>query len=192
MGDLELTKRDIKEAAKRLIAVQGFGATTVRQIARKVSMEAGSLYYHFGGKEEILFSVLEEGNQLLLDAAEQVLKTGLPDAPSILRRLIHEHVRILAADPAQFMVVSRELHRLKGERRQRIMAQRDRYEGVIQEVLNKGIKEGSLRSCNVKVVSYGFIALLNGVAYWYKAGGKMSIDRVGEEYSRLLLDGLRS
>ena len=192
VSGLSLTRRDIKEAAKRLIAVQGYTATTVRQIARKVSMKGGSLYYHFGGKEEILFAILDEGNRLLLDASGQVLKLNLKDAPEVLRRLIQEHIRILAEDPAQFMVVTRELNRLKGERRQRIMAQRDQYEEVIQNVLTKGIKEKSIRPCNVKLVSYGVISFLNGVAFWYRPGGRLSIERIAEEYSQVLLDGLRT
>ena len=192
MSEMSLTRREIKEAAKRLIAVQGFTATTVRQIARKVSMKGGSLYYHFGGKDEILFSILDEGNRLLLSAAERVLKLNLKDAPTILRRLIQEHIRILAEDPAQFMVVTRELNRLKGEHRQRIMSQRDQYEGVIQEVLIQGIKEKSIRQCNVKVVSYGVIALLNGIAYWYRPDGRLTVERIAEEYSQVLLDGLRA
>jgi TetR/AcrR family transcriptional regulator, cholesterol catabolism regulator len=192
ISGLSLTRRDIKEAAKGLIAVQGYTATTVRQIARKVSMKGGSLYYHFGGKDEILFAILDEGNRLLLDATGRVLKLNLKGAPEILRRLIREHIRILAEDPAQFMVVTRELNRLKGERRQRIMAQRDQYEEVIQNVLTQGIKEKSIRPCNVKLVSYGVISLLNGVAFWYRPGGRLSIERIAEEYSQVLLDGLRT
>jgi len=192
MSEMSLTRREIKEAAKRLIAVQGFTATTVRQIARKVSMKGGSLYYHFGGKDEILFSILDEGNRLLLSAAERVLKLNLKDAPTILRRLIQEHIRILSEDPAQFMVVTRELNRLRGEHRQRIMSQRDQYEGVIQDVLIQGIKEKSIRQCNVKVVSYGVIALLNGIAYWYRPDGRLTVERIAEEYTQVLLDGLRA
>lgn len=192
MNELALTRHEIKEAAKRLIAAQGYAATTVRQIARKVSMKGGSLYYHFGGKDEILFSILDEGNRLLLDAAERVLRMKLNDAPAILRMLIREHIRILAGDPAQFMVVTRELSRLKGERLRRIMAQRDKYEGVIQSVLSEGIREKSIRPCNVKIVSFGVIAFLNGIAYWYNPDGRLSTDRIAEEYSQVLLKGLRA
>lgn len=186
------TRREIKSAAKSLFAAQGFSATTVRQIAHKVSMKGGSLYYHFGGKDEILYAIFDEGNRLLLDAAEAVLNLGLKDAPSVLRRLIQEHMRILAHDPAQFMVVTRELNTLKGERRQRIAAQRSRYERLIQDVLNRGIKEKTLRSCNVKIVSFGMIAFLNGVAYWFDPDGRLTVAQIAEEYSRVILEGLKA
>lgn len=191
-GGLDQTKRRIQQAAKELIASQGYTATTIRQIARRVSMKGGSLYYHYAGKNEILFALLDEGNRRLLNAADRVMKSGLPDAPSLLRGLVYEHVRILAGDPAQFMVVTRELKRLKGGRHREIMTQRDRYERIIQDVLRIGIRERTIRRCNVKVVSYGLIALLNGVASWFNPRGPLSIDRIAEEYAEVLLEGLRS
>ncbi|MGQ0544935.1 MAG: TetR/AcrR family transcriptional regulator [Betaproteobacteria bacterium] len=189
---LAATRADIKEAAKRLIASQGFAATTMRQIARGASMEGGSLYYHFGGKDEILFTILEEGNRKLLEAAERVLRLKLKDAAAVLQRLIREHVCILAADPEQFMVVTRELHRLRGERRKRIMVQRDQYERLIQGVLRKGIEEGTIRPCDVKIVSYGLIAFLNGVAYWFDPHGRLTIEKIADEYGEVLLRGLQT
>lgn len=191
-GEAAVTRREIKNAAKVLFATQGFAATTVRQIARKVSMKAGSLYYHFGGKEEILFAILDEGNRLLLEAADQVMRSSGKDAPTTLRHLVLEHMRVLASDPAQFMVVTRELNRLKGERKQKVMAQREQYERVVQGLLVRGIKEGTFRNCDVKVVSFGLIAMLNGVAYWFRPQGKLSMAQIAEQYSRTLLDGLRA
>ena len=191
LGEPTFTRRQIQEAAKKLIASQGYAATTVRQIAKSVSMKGGSLYYHFGGKEEILFSILDEGNRRLLDVATQALATEHKNALDLLRRVIREHIRILAQDPAQFMVVTRELERLRGARRQRIIAQRDRYEGIIEDILAKGIKEGSIRPCDVRIATFSIIALLNGVAYWYRPAGRLSIERIADECSRLLLEGLK-
>lgn len=59
-------------------------------------------------------------------------------------------------------------------------------------MLTQGIKEKSIRPCNVKLVSYGVISFLNGVAFWYRPGGRLSIERIAEEYSQVLLDGLRT
>ncbi|MCC7082957.1 MAG: TetR family transcriptional regulator [Burkholderiales bacterium] len=186
------TRRKIQEASKQLIAQQGYGATTMRQVARQVSVKGASLYYHFPGKEAILYAILDEGNRRLLDAAAAAMASGPQDPPSLLRRLVREHIRILATDPEQFMVVSRELKRVKGERRRKIIAQRDQYEAAIQNVLHRGIQDSSFRRFNVKVVSYGIIAFMNGVAFWYRTGGHLSVNKIAEEYSEVLLQGLTS
>ena len=184
-------REEIKAVAKQLFAELGFAATSIRQIAARVNLESGSLYYHFPDKLEILYAILDEGNRELLDMVDRVFDDDDASAPSRLRHLILGHVRILANDPARFMVVVRELGELKGPRRERIMTQRKRYEKVVQDLLASGIEDGTLRDCNVKVVSFGLISLLNGVAFWFRPNGPASIDEIGEEYARALLDGLR-
>lgn len=181
----------IKSAAKELFASQGYAATTTRQIASAVSMEAGSLYYHFDSKNEILALILSEGNERLLKAADEIVTAQPEDPVEALRLLIRAHVRILAEDPALFMVLTRELSRLEGVPRTEIIAQRTRYERIFQDLLRKAVAHKQLRPCNVKVVSYGIIGLLNSVAMWFNPRGPLSLDRIVDEYIEMLLDGLR-
>ena len=185
-------REEIKSAAKQLFARQGFAATSIRQIASQANLEGGSLYYHFPDKIETLFSILDEGNQQLIELIERVREVSDASAPQRVRELILGHVTILARDPERFMVVVRELGQMTGPRREKIMAQRKQYEKAVQKLLTSGIDEGSLRTCNVKVVSFGLIAWLNGVAFWYRPNGAASIDEIGEEYARIFLDGLRA
>lgn len=184
-------REEIKLAAKQLFARQGFAATSIRQIASQANLEGGSLYYHFPDKIEILFTILDEGNRQLLELIDRVRQADAK-APQRLRGLILGHVAILAHDPERFMVVVRELGQMTGPRRDKIMAQRKRYEQAVQQLLIDGIDEGALRACNVKVVSFGLIAWLNGVAFWYRPEGAASIGEIGEEYARIFLDGLRA
>jgi TetR/AcrR family transcriptional regulator, cholesterol catabolism regulator len=51
----------ILQSAAQLFRHQGFSATTLRQIAARAKIKAGSIYYHFDSKEEILDEVLDRG-----------------------------------------------------------------------------------------------------------------------------------
>ena len=57
----ERTREAILAAAARLFRYQGYHATTMRDIAQKSGVEAGSIYYHFQSKDEILSEVLDIG-----------------------------------------------------------------------------------------------------------------------------------
>jgi AcrR family transcriptional regulator len=57
----ERSRDQILHAAAQLFRRQGFSATTLRQIAGKAKIKAGSIYYHFDSKEEILDEVLDRG-----------------------------------------------------------------------------------------------------------------------------------
>ncbi len=55
----EATRDQILVEAARLFRHQGYAATTLRQIADAAGIKAGSIYYHFGSKDEILGVVLD-------------------------------------------------------------------------------------------------------------------------------------
>ena len=186
---LHQRREAIKLAAKRLFASQGYMATTIRQIARAASMEGGSLYYHYRGKEEILLFMLSEGNRRLLDAAHRILAEATDDPVETLSRLIREHVRITANDHALFKI-SLELYRLKGQSRRRIIEQRSEYEHIIQDVINAAIRKKRFRPCNVKVVSFGLFGYLNSVAFWFSPSGPLTIEQIASQYVQSLLHGL--
>src|SRR5581483_10479047 len=53
------TKQKILDAAERLIAEQGYDATSLRQIIGEAGVNLASIHYHFGSKEELLQAVVE-------------------------------------------------------------------------------------------------------------------------------------
>ena len=76
-SDAEDTRRSLLDAAARLIAERGYGATTVNAIVARAGLSKGSFYWHFKSKDDALFAVLEEHvdrplHELLSDAAAAV------------------------------------------------------------------------------------------------------------------------
>lgn len=54
-------RSQLLKIAARLFADHGFEATTTRMIAKEANMLSGSLYHHFGTKEEMLHEILRHG-----------------------------------------------------------------------------------------------------------------------------------
>jgi AcrR family transcriptional regulator len=62
---LEATRSEVSvakalEAALRLFSSQGFGATSMRQIAAESGLSVGNLYHHFANKEEIFQRLIDQ------------------------------------------------------------------------------------------------------------------------------------
>jgi AcrR family transcriptional regulator len=57
----------VLETARRLFSRQGYRATSMRQIAETCDMSVGNLYHHFGGKETIFSTLLDQYWEQLLD-----------------------------------------------------------------------------------------------------------------------------
>jgi len=62
------TRERILLEAARLLRHHGYAATTLREIADAAGVKAGSIYYHFESKEEILGEVLDKGITIVANA----------------------------------------------------------------------------------------------------------------------------
>lgn len=81
------TKEQILEAACELIAIQGFGATSLDQILTRSGVKKGSFYFHFKSKEELGFAIIEKMEaQFRQHVLEPVF--GQPDRTPIERILL--------------------------------------------------------------------------------------------------------
>ncbi len=69
-ADSATRDRVLLEAA-RLFRHHGYAATTLRQVADAAGIKAGSIYYHFESKEQILGEVLDKGIQAVDAAVRQ-------------------------------------------------------------------------------------------------------------------------
>jgi AcrR family transcriptional regulator len=74
------TRERVLLAAARLFRQHGYAATTLRKVAVAAGIKAGSIYYHFASKEEILGEVLDKGIQIVTDAVRQRVESLPPDA----------------------------------------------------------------------------------------------------------------
>ncbi len=64
----------ILQSAAQLFRRQGFSATTLRQIAARAKIKAGSIYYHFDSKEEILDEVLDRGLRHVFETVKNAIE----------------------------------------------------------------------------------------------------------------------
>ena len=67
----EKSRDAILKSAAKLFGRQGFSATTLRQIASKAKIEAGSIYYYFGSKDAILDEVLDRGLRHVFESVKR-------------------------------------------------------------------------------------------------------------------------
>lgn len=66
-GPADSRERILAVAAERFLAA-GYVETSLRDLAGDAGMKAGSLYYHFESKDQLLIAVLERGMEIMVDA----------------------------------------------------------------------------------------------------------------------------
>ena len=92
----EVSTSKVLETALELFSTQGYGATSMRQIAEACDQSVGNLYHHFGSKEKIYQRLIDDYWELLLDAEhplQQVFdRANFPDDLEDLAAAIEQTV----------------------------------------------------------------------------------------------------
>jgi len=105
-SDTEVTPRaEILDAAAELFVSQGLTATTTRQIAERVGVRQASLYYYFGGKDEILLELLTQSVRPSLQVAAQLAAQCRDDPAAGLYALALIDVATLTQAPHNIAVL---------------------------------------------------------------------------------------
>lgn len=77
MVDKKDQKKNIIEAARRVISKQGVQGATIRAISTEAKVSTGSFYHYFSSKEEVLYSVMDES----LSVASRISKATKEQNP---------------------------------------------------------------------------------------------------------------
>ena len=168
-SDTATRERILLEAA-RLFRHHGYAATTLRKVADASGIKAGSIYYHYESKDQILGEVLDKGIQVVASAVHARVD-ALPATATARERvaaaieghlwgLLHHgdftsaNIRIYGQVPT----AAKSRHRLV----------RRAYADYWDRLLEEALKRGELRSdSSTAVIRLFVIGALNWTVEWY-------------------------
>jgi AcrR family transcriptional regulator len=74
----EGTRRAILSAARERLLAEGYAALSTRKVAVAAAVPLSQLHYHFGSKQQLILSLLDEENRRRLDRQTQMYDQDLP------------------------------------------------------------------------------------------------------------------
>ncbi|MBU3061903.1 TetR/AcrR family transcriptional regulator [Nocardia sp. NEAU-G5] len=182
------TRARIVSAAVELFAEKGFHGTGVAEIGDRAGVQRGALYYHIGSKEELLWEILRDYIQLILDDGERVADSG-DDPITQLRNLIQGYVELIVERRREVAIQLRDGSALTGERANELQELRDRVQRCWQRVIDAGCAAGALRTAD-HVVTNSLLGMLNTVTLWYRPHGERSPAEIADILTATVLDGV--
>ncbi|HYA99527.1 MAG TPA: TetR/AcrR family transcriptional regulator [Ktedonobacteraceae bacterium] len=185
-----LTQKAIVDTASELFARDGFGATSLDDIAAVLGATKGALYYHVKNKEEILrlifLTVLTASEEPLQHIAEADL------APLEKLRSAVEHQAAVAADRSPAMIVFyREHPHLTGPFAKEIILRKKAYERYFAQIIEEGQMTGVFKlHVDPKIVSYGLLGMCNWMSEWYRPDGQFTHQQISTTFANMIVNGL--
>lgn len=181
------TADDIRRAALRLFARDGYDATSMREIAAAAGLKAGSLYNHFASKEEILWDLTKGALMDLRSDIHEALSV-LPDDASPSQRLhsfVDAHVRFHAINSEKARLVNRQMPGLSRAHYREVVQLRHTFEEDLAEILRMGVTTGEFRLVDTRLTVYAILQMCIAVSTWYRKGGDLSVNEVCRSYVAL-------
>jgi AcrR family transcriptional regulator len=181
-------RQELTRTAARLFADRGYHGTSLADLAEELGIQKASLYHHIESKEDLLWEVARGGAEAFHSALDAVPD----DEPAIekIRLALRAHLRVVGEQLDAATVFTREWRALAGERRERFLAERRRYEERIRELFREGVERGDLRTdVDVATAALLFLSAANWAYTWLRPGA--DTDALADRFFGVLLDGMR-
>ena len=107
-----------------------------------------------------------------------------------LAAAVREHVVFHGLHRREAFVTDSEIRALTEEPRRALIAQRDAYQRIFVDLIESGLRDGSLRTSDARVATYAILLQCTGVALWFDPEGSLPLDRVADLHVELVLGSL--
>ena len=181
-------RQELNRIAARLFAERGYPGTSLADLAEALGVQKPSLYHHIDAKEDLLWEVAWEGAEAFHAGLDGV--PGELPATERIRRALGAHLAVVAAQLDVATVFVREWRYLEGERRERFLAERRRYEERIRDHFREGVEGSELRTdFDVATAALLFLSAANWAYTWLRPGA--DTEALADRLYAALLDGMR-
>jgi AcrR family transcriptional regulator len=191
MATAKLDRRsEIRHTAKKLFKERGYAATSMRDLAKEVGIEAASLYNHLSSKEELLHEMCFDIAEHFFAAFNEAVATEKTPSKK-LKAAIKAHIGVIANHLDASTVFFHEWIFLKEPDLSKFKALRYQYDKGFRDLIKKGIEEKDFKEVNIKLAVFTIISALNATYDLYKSTEKLTREDIAESISNLLLKGIK-
>lgn len=180
-------RSQILQMAGHLFSQRGYHATSIRDLAKALNLQGGSLYAHIASKEELLLEVVRQAAERF----QKVLEALPPEDPAArMKALVKGHLRVIAEELPRATVFFHEWKHLSPPLLEEAKALRRRYEEGVQGVIAEGVEKGVFRVEDLRLATLFVLSALNWTYQWYRKDGPLSLEALAEAYAGMLLRAL--
>lgn len=176
-----VTRDLILRECARLFREQGFHATTMQDIANRVGILKGSLYYHVRSKEEILVDLLVGSVSDVHRAVTEAVEGPHP-ARSKLRLLITAELVAMARHQDEIIVWLTE--RWRGDvALEKVEQLAHAVDEMLRATLGHGAETGEWGAAHLDLAYQAIRGIVAWFPMWYRPSGKDDVLTIADHFS---------
>lgn len=185
------SKKDlILQQASRMFREKGFTATSMRDLAESIGIEAASLYNHIQSKSEILQEIIfrtANDCNLQLDSIENDGKDSIKKIESLIRF----HVQMMVNRFDDYYVMVNEWIHLSDPYLGTFTNQRRSYVQKMEAIIEEGVRSKQLKPVLPYVAMLTILSSVRGIEFWHRSSKKISAQVIEDNLVQHLIGGLK-
>jgi AcrR family transcriptional regulator len=178
---------EVTEAASEIFWLKGYRAASIQDVADKVGVLKGSLYYYIDSKEDLLWRIIEDVHAQSSAILEESRALDVSPIERI-RQFIVRHVEWYLNNLPEVSVFFREWRHLTGDRYEIARERRRGYEQVIRDLFLAARDAGDVsEELDIKYAARYVLAAVNAVPDWYRPSGRDPASKVAAAYADMTI-----
>ena len=181
----------VRNAAALLFRERGYASTTMRDVAEQAEMQAGSIYYYYPSKQDLLRAVLDHVITTLTLRTLPLLADGAGACSrSRFRAAIREHMLTTIEMGDYALSFRRLVNELPEDVRQEFAAKRALLDEQWRQFLNHAVGNGEIRDdVDLRSVRLLLVGAANSTHEWFNPN-RGSLDAIADLLTAMVFDGL--
>lgn len=176
--------------AAAMFREKGFPATSMRDLAEVVGIEAASLYNHIRSKSEILQEIVFRVANVSNAHMDNLEKSNLNSLKKI-ESLIRFHVQLIVNQFDDYYVMINEWIHLTEPFLTNFTIQRRTYVQKIEGIIAEGIRNKEMKPVMPYVAMLSILSSVRGLEFWHRSDKKISPSDLEDNMVNFLINGLK-
>lgn len=185
------TKKDvITKKATRLFKEKGFSATTMRDLAEAIGIEAPSLYNHISGKSEILQEICYKVANLFTSNLDSV-EAGQNSILQKIEQIVRFHIRMMLDEYESVYISDHEWKHLSEPYLSNFKNQRRNYRSRLAVMIKEGIDRKEIKNIDPYITVLTILSAIGGIEMWHRSKKDVDAGTLEENIISIFIGGIR-
>jgi len=185
----QLQRDRVLKAAAYCFNQKGYSGTSLKNVADMLGLTDPALYYYVKNKEELVYLCYVRAADVGREAMERAVGEGGCGLDQV-QHYLRYHIEIMVGGRGPVAILS-EIPSLQPDHRKEVLELSRRHSLKFEAMLQRGISDGSISQCDVRMTGNAIMGSINWIPKWYHGDPDMGRKLVAE-FPRILTKGLRA
>ena len=178
----------IGKAAAKLFNKRGYLETSMNDIAAKAKMSKGGVYHYFTSKDEILYFILSNYMDLILEDLDQEL-SQIESNVSKIKFIISRHINLYTKNLSEAKTLLHEANCLPKNKFEIIAGKQRKYFQIVSRVVRESF-EKPIPKDKLTALTFLLFGMCNWIYSWYDPKGSVTPQGLSDLIYDIFLKGM--